>query len=329
MQGRAEAGDLARPGPFVTLLSVSRSLKAHLLLVFNAAVWGATFVVIKDALNDMTPLYFNAVRMTLAALCLTAVYWRRMVKLDRATLRYGAILGFLLWAGYEFQTTGLVYTTPSKSAFLTGIHVLLVPVFLTLLWRRRVNRWTVLGVLAAFVGLYLLTVPAGEHMFDVSSVNRGDLLTMGCAVAFAFHIIFLGRATKKHAFEQMAVLQTVFAALFMLVTLPALEQPHALWSSRVLWAIFVTGVFCTAVAFSIQAWAQQFTPPTHTALIFALEPVFAWITSFVVLKERLGYRAGIGAALILAGILLSELLGHVVEQQPGALAPAEVEEEGA
>jgi drug/metabolite transporter (DMT)-like permease len=96
----------------------------------------------------------------------------------------------------------------------------------------------------------------------------------------------------------------------------------------VLWAIFVTGVFCTALAFTVQAWAQQFTPPTHTALIFALEPVFAWITSYVVLKERLGGRAAVGAVLILGGILLSELMGSVAEPQPGVLAPAEVAEEG-
>jgi len=308
---------------------VSRSLKAHLLLVFNTFIWGVTFVLIKDALREITPLYFNAIRMTLAALCLAVFYWREMRKLDGPALRYGAVLGIFLWAGYEFQTTGLVHTTPSKSAFLTGVSVVLVPVFLTLLWRRRVNHWTVAGVLAAFLGLYLLTVPAGEHMFDLSSVNRGDLLTLGCAVSFAFHIIFLGRATKKHAFEQMAVLQTAIASVLMFATIPVLEQPQAVWSPRVLWAIGITGILCTAVAFSIQAWAQQFTPPTHTALIFALEPVFAWLTSFIVLHERLGSRAAIGAALILGGILLSELKGHVVEEQPGALAPAEVEEEGA
>ena len=114
----------------------------------------------------------------------------------------------------------------------------------------------------------------------------------------------------------------------MWVTAPILERPHALWNARVVWAILVTGVLCTAVAFSIQAWAQQFTPPTHTALIFSLEPVFAWLTSYVVLHERLGGRAALGAGLILGGILLSELLGHVVEPQPGTLAPAELEEEG-
>jgi drug/metabolite transporter (DMT)-like permease len=165
-------------------------------------------------------------------------------------------------------------------------------------------------------------------MFDLSSVNRGDLLTLGCAVAFGFHIIFLGRATKKHPFEQMAVLQTAIAAVLMFLTIPIAEHPHAVWTPRVLWAIAVTGVLCTAVAFSIQAWAQQFTPPTHTALIFALEPVFAWVTSYFVLRERLGGRAAVGAVLILGGILLSELKGSVVEAQPGALAPAELEEGG-
>ncbi|MBI2677223.1 MAG: DMT family transporter [Candidatus Koribacter versatilis] len=307
---------------------MSRALKAHVLLVLNTLVWGVTFVVIKDALADISPLYFNAVRMTLAAACLAAVYRRCLLRVDRATWLSGALLGLFLWGGYEFQTTGLVLTTPSKSAFLTGLSVILVPVFLSLIWRRKVNHWTITGVLAAFAGLYLLTVPAGDTMFDISSVNRGDLLTIGCAIAFAFHIIFLGRATKKHAFEQMAVLQTAFAALLMWFTVPVLEHAHALWSPRVVWAILVTGVLCTAVAFSIQAWAQQFTPPTHTALIFALEPVFAWLTSYVVLHERLGARAALGAGLILGGILLSELLGRVVEAAPGALAPAELEEEG-
>ena len=307
---------------------MSRSLKGHLGLVFNTLVWGATFVVIKDALTDITPMYFNFVRMLLAAVCLVAMYWRHL-RMDRSTVMHGMILGVLLWLGYEFQTTGLVYTTPSKSAFLTGVHVVLVPVFLTLIWRRKVNHWTVLGVLTAFVGLFLLTIPASEKLFDLSSVNRGDLLTLGCAVAFALHIIFLGRATKHHSFEKIAILQTAFAALFMAMTVPVLEKAHAVWDARVVWAVVVTAVLCTAVAFSIQSWAQQFTPPTHTALIFALEPVFAWLTSFVVLKERLGARAALGAGLILGGILLSELLGHVVEEKPGQPAPAELEEEGA
>lgn len=306
---------------------MSRTLKAHILLVLVTFVWGVTFVVIKNALADISPLLFNAVRMALAAVCLVAFFWRQVRQSTRASLLAGTIVGAFLWAGYEFQTTGLKLTTASKSAFLTGVSVVLVPVFLTLLWRRKVNRWTVAGVAAAFVGLYLLTVPAGEGgIFDVSSINRGDLLTIGCAVAFAFHIIFLGRFTKKFAFEQIATLQTVIAAGLMFLTIPVLEQSYVVWSPQVLWAIGITGVLGTAAAFSIQAWAQQFTPPTHTALIFSLEPVFAWLTSYFVLGERLGHRATLGALLIIGGILISELKGSVVEKGPGVLAAAEVEE---
>ena len=287
---------------------MSRSLKAHLLLVVVTFVWGVTFVEIKDALGDISPLLFNAVRMALAGAALALVF-RKHLRMAAAALRTGIWMGTLLWMGYEFQTTGLVYTTPSKSAFLTGVSVVLVPVFLALLWRRHINRWTSLGVLAAFAGLYLLTVPRAGSGSLLAGINRGDALTLGCAVAFAFQIIFMGRAMRSHAFEQIATLQASVAAVLMAASVPVLEKPHVVWSPRVVIAILVTALLGTAAAFTIQAWAQQFTPPTHTALIFVLEPVFAWASSYVLLGERLGTRASLGALLIIAGVLLSELKG--------------------
>jgi drug/metabolite transporter (DMT)-like permease len=296
---------------------VSRALKAHVLLVFITFAWGATFVVIKSALTDITPLYFNLVRMTLAAVLLSLFYWKCFRSMSRAAVRDCFIVGIFLGLGYEFQTAGLVYTTASKSAFLTGLSVVLVPIFLALFWGRRVNRWTAMGVLVAFIGLYLLTVPSsasGDH-FSLQGINRGDLLTIGCAVAFGFHIIFIGNAAQKHGAAQTATLQTICATFILMVLAPALEKPTATWSPKVIWAIVITGVLCTAIAFAIQAWAQQFTPPTHTALIFALEPVFGAATSYYVLDERLGWRAAMGAVLILAGIVLSELKGHMADHE--------------
>lgn len=290
---------------------MSRSLKAHLLLVMVTMIWGATFVVIKNALAEISPLLFNAVRMTLASVCLAALYWKPLRAMDRPTLRAGIIVGIFLWLGYEFQTSGLKFTTPSKSGFLTGMSVVMVPVFLALFWKKRINLWTVAGVFAALLGLFLMTVPGGKAGW--SSVNRGDLLTIGCAVAFAFQIILLGRATERHPFQAIAFLQTATAAILMSITVPLAEHAQSTWSWRVWAAILVTGVFGTALAFTIQAWAQQFTPATHTALIFALEPVFAWLTSYLVEGERLGLRASLGAMLILAGVLVSELLSG---QQP-------------
>ena len=291
---------------------MSRSLKAHLLLVLVTLVWGVTFVEIKDVLSDVSPLLFNAVRMTVAGVALLLVF-RQHLRMSAAALRTGLGMGMLLWMGYEFQTTGLVYTTPSKSAFLTGVSVVLVPLFLALIWRRHINRWTSLGVLAAFVGLYLLTVPGSGSSGVLSGINQGDLLTLGCAVTFGFQIIFMGRAMRSHPFEQIATLQACVAAVLMALSVPLLEKPHVVWSPRVIIAILFTGLIATAAAFTIQAWAQQFTPPTHTALIFALEPVFAGLTSYALLGEHLGTRGTIGAILILGGILISELKGSSVE----------------
>ena len=290
-----------------------RALKAHILLVLVTFVWGATFVVIKNAVaQDATPLFFNFVRMLLAAATLGIIFHREIPRITRRVLVDGALTGTFLFLGYEFQTTGLRLTTASKSAFITGISVVLVPLFLIVFWGRKIRMWTSLGVLAAIAGLFLLTVPSGESSLgNWASGNRGDLLTLACAVSFGFQIIFLGRATERHPFPQIGFLQIATAALLMGIAAPALERPHMIWSSRVVWAIAITALLGTAAAFTIQAWAQQFTSPTQTALIFSLEPVFAWITSYFALGERLGMRAGIGAFLIVAGMLISELLGSV------------------
>jgi drug/metabolite transporter (DMT)-like permease len=298
---------------------VSRSLKAHLLLVLITFLWGVTFIVIKNALADASPFLFNALRMLLATLVLATVYCRELPKINAQALRSGAIVGVLLFLGYEFQTTGLRLTSPSKSAFITGVSVVLVPVFLILFWKRKVNRWTALGVFAAFIGLALMTIPAGtQALADWSSVNRGDMLTFGCAIAFGLHIIFLGKATKQSPFAQIAFIQTAVAALLMSLAVPLAPAQFVRFTPRLVIAVAVTAVLCTALAFTVQSWAQQFTPPTHTALIFSLEPVFAWLTSYVVEGERLGLRVSAGALLILAGILLSELKGNEQESLVGS-----------
>lgn len=293
---------------------MSRSVKAHILLVLVTLVWGATFVQIKDALRDISPLLFNAVRITLASALLALFYRRELAAMSRAAVRAGVLVGIPLWLGFSFQTTGLRLTTPSKSAFLTGFSVILVPVLLALVWRKKVNAWTVAGVFIAFVGLYFMTVPAANGSgWNLDSINRGDLLTIGCAVMFALQIIFMGRAMRKHRFEGVATVEAITCAAMMWASIPVLEHAHALWSGRVIAAILVTGILGTGAAFTIQAWAQQFTPPTHTALIFLLEPVFAWITSYIVLHERLGMRAGAGAVMILGGIVVSEIKGSEAE----------------
>lgn len=267
--------------------------------------------MVKDALAAVSPLVFNAVRMGCASVALILIFWQGIKQLNRGTILGGALLGVFLWAGYSFQTVGLGMTTPSKSAFITGLAVVIVPIIVAISGRRVPNRWTVLGIISAFVGLYLLTIPAREG-FSLSTINRGDLLTLGCPISFALHIYTMGRLMERYPFKPIAIMQVVTAAILMSLTIP-LETPRLTLTMQPIIAILFTGLICTAAAFSIQAWAQQFTPPTHTALIFALEPVFAGLTSYVLLGEHLGTRGTIGAMMILGGILISELKGSSVE----------------
>lgn len=291
---------------------MSRSIKAHLLLVLMTLIWGSTFVLIKEALRDSSPLLLNAVRMALAAVLLALYYRKHLNTWTRPALTAGVVVGIFLYLGYALQTTGLKLTTPSKSAFLTGTSTVLVPLILVVFWKTRIHLWRVVGIALAFLGLFLMTVPAGRAgLADFANVNRGDILSIGCAFGFALQIVFLGRATQRFPFEQIAVLQIGTAAALMAVTAPLLEHPRFQPSNAVIATVLITGILGTAVAFTVQAWAQQFTPATHTALIFNLEPVFAWLTSFIYLHERLGFRAGAGALLILTGVLVSELLGQV------------------
>ncbi len=284
-------------------------------------IWGSTFVLIKAALNDSSPLVLNAVRMALAAVLLAVYYRKQMAALTRPVFMAGVVVGFFLYLGYAFQTSGLKLTTPSKSAFLTGTSTVMVPLLLVAIWRTRIHLWRVVGIVLALAGLFLMTVPAGgTGLADFAKVNFGDILSVGCAFGFALQIIFLGRASQRFPFEQIAVLQIATAAVLMAVTAPFLEKTYFHPAGTVVATVLITGIFGTAVAFTVQAWAQQFTPATHTALIFNLEPVFAWLTSFIYLKERLGVRAGAGALLILGGVLVSELLGHVEkpDEEPAA-----------
>jgi drug/metabolite transporter (DMT)-like permease len=301
-------------------------LRAYLLMLFVVAVWGSTFVLVKGALADATPAAFNLARMTLAFLVLAVAYYRYWRGIRPWQVGAGAVVGLCLATGYQFQTTGLARTTPSKSAFITGLVVVLVPLFSSIPGLRppgaRSPRWNALaGAALAFLGILLLTAPAVHRSADaggfspiagllpsMSSINFGDVLTFGCAIGFAFHCVALSHVSPRIAFQPLALLQVGFCALFMLLSLPFIERPHIAWTPGMFIALGIAAVFATAAAFSIQSWAQSILPSTHMALLLTMEPVFAWITSFLVTGERLGLRPASGALLILAGIALTELV---------------------
>jgi drug/metabolite transporter (DMT)-like permease len=281
---------------------VSRG-RAEAALAVNTLLWGCTFVLVKAALAHVSPLLFIAARFSLASVALLIVFHSALrAPVTRAMLGGGVLTGIFLFLGYFFQTGGLQYTTPTKSAFITGLTTVLVPFLAAIVYKNRPRFSELVGILVATVGMGLLTL---EGPFG--SIRRGDLLTLLGAAAFAAHIVTLGHFSESMGFELLSVAQVSASALSALMLFWWVEPVRMDWQPVVLWAILITGLLCTAMAFTVQAWAQRYTSSTRTALIYALEPVFAWFTSFLILGESLSGRAAAGAVLILAGVLLVEL----------------------
>jgi drug/metabolite transporter (DMT)-like permease len=276
-------------------------MKAETLLVVVAFIWGSTFVIVKAALADASPLPFLAVRFSLAGMLLWLTLGRGGIA--RQAVVPGVLLGVFLFGGYCCQTWGLTMTTPSKSAFITGFSVILVPIIM-LLTGFRMRPANLAGALLGLLGLYFLVLPSG-----VAAVNLGDVLTLLGAVSFALHIVLVGRYTQRHSFQHLVPVQILVVGVLATLGLPVAPSWEFHWTGRLVFAILVTAVLATGFAFGVQNWAQQYTPPAHTALIFALEPVFAALSSWVVMGERLGGKVLLGSALILGGMMISEVWG--------------------
>ena len=290
--------------PPVTVEARPSTIKADLSLVFIACVWGATFVLVKTALNDVSTLLFLTLRFSLAAAALAIVFRRDLRLTPELTysIKAGILAGFCLFSGYVLQTFGLKFTSASKAAFLTGLYIPLVPVLGALVYRKTPGASEVAGVIAAAIGMGLMTVQK-----DALRIGLGDLLVIGCAVAFAFHILVLGHFTKQANLGILSLTQIATGAVMGGLTCWWAEPARVRWTSNVWIALLVTSLLATALAFALQTWAQRHTSATRTALIFALEPVFAWATSYFLAGEVLSPRAMAGAALILGGLLIVEL----------------------
>ena len=279
--------------------------KADLALVAVTFIWGATFILVKEALNSVSTMLFLTIRFSIATLALWFSFRGRGSHYPRDRKREllaGLLVGTCLFAGYTLQTIGLRYTTASKAGFITGFNIVLVPVLNALFYRRRPHVSEAAGVALATIGMGLMTL--NTLRFDIAF---GDFLVLCCSFAYALHIIVLGHFARHMSYETLATNQIATAALLGALTFWWIETPRLTWTAGLVTALAVTSLLATALAFSIQSWAQQFTTPTRTAIIFSLEPVFAWLASFVVAGELLSLRAAAGAALILAGILVVEL----------------------
>jgi drug/metabolite transporter (DMT)-like permease len=273
----------------------SARARPHLALVAAAFFFGTTFLVVKDAVSDAGPIPFLAARFCIGTLVLWP-FARRTPATD-GLWRDGAFVGAALLAGYVFQTVGLQYTSASESAFITYLLVAFVPLLSAVKLRRRPSAPTMAGVVLAVVGLWLLTGAT-------PSLGRGELLTIGCSVAFAFHVVLLADHSPKHSAMRLNAVQLGVVGVACIVPglfLGGYAFPLSTWL-----AAAFTGVFASAFALGMQVWAQARVEPSTSALVLTLEPVFAAVLGFVA-GDRLGWVGVAGAALILAGVLVSEL----------------------
>jgi drug/metabolite transporter (DMT)-like permease len=283
---------------------------AELSLIGIAAIWGVTFVMVQDAVEVLPVMAFLAYRFIPAALLVGLIFRKELGRLSRDGWRSGLIMGVFLTAGYIFQTFGLERTTASNAGFITGMFVVLTPLFGAIFLGHRAGpvAWASAGV--ATFGLYLLSGASGTIRI------LGDGLVLLCACSFAGHILVTDRGVARHHAGALLAVQLGVCGIFTLAVAGVggqLEVPRGtvVWS-----ALLVTSLFASALGFFVQTYAQKHAPPARTALILASEPAFAGLFAFLLAGERLSLLGWVGAGLILAAIVATELVPYLRKVAP-------------
>ena len=303
-------------------MRLKANLAADAAIMLTTVIWGSTFVIAKDVLEHWPPVAYITIRFAFAALVLVALFPKRVLKARRDEWRMGATLGVLMGVGFALQAIGQVYTTPSKSAFITGLTTPLVPFVALALLHVRPSVENLIGVVLASVGGILILAPREADM-----VNVGDLWTLAATLMFAGHITLMSKYARRVDAQQLTVLQVATAAVVFLLfwfafracsaLLPLHSLPEVVahevvplvWTVRVVWQLLYLSMVATVLTVLLWTWGQARMSATHAAIIFSLEPVFATIFAVAVRgrNEWMGGRGSVGAALIFAGVIVSEI----------------------
>jgi len=288
---------------------------ADLALLALTLLWGTTFALVKRALDGASAGAFLAARFGVAVAAAGAVWLWRRPRRSPGLWRDGTKLGLAMFLGFALQTAGLRYTTPARSAFLTGMCVLFVPFIARVQFGRRVPASAWSGVAMAVVGLVLLTRPFGDGVS--SAVRLGDALTLGCAFAYAFQIVWTGEFSPRHPLRSLTLLQIAVTFAGSLAMLP-LEPARLAPSPELAGTVLFTGLVMTVGAFFVMNWAQRHTPAVRAALIYSLEPPAAALFSHWMTGERLPPAGIAGGALIVLGVVLGEVGGALESRRRAA-----------
>lgn len=276
-------------------------IAADLGLLIVAVVWGFGFVATKNALGHITPLYMIALRFSIAFFILSVVFWKKLKQINRQDLKAGGIVGFFLFTAFAFQTIGLQFTEAGKQAFLTGTNVVMVPFLYWLLHKTKPDWRSFAAAFVCVLGMGLLTLNS------TLSVNIGDLLTLGCAVLFACHIVSNGYFVQKSDPILLTILQFGFVSIAALIAAFFAEPMPSTINSDGITAILYLGVFSTCLAFFLQTICQKYTLSTHAAILLSTESLFGSLFSVWLLAEVFTFKMILGCAAILLAILIAEL----------------------
>ncbi len=275
--------------------------RAELILLAMTLIWGSTFVLVKTALGQASPFVFLATRFFIATLFIRLILADKFKVIPKETLRAGIILGVFLFLGFAFQTVGLKFTTASKSAFVTSMSVVLVPILATFLTKDRPKNSSLVGILLVVIGMYFLTLPKSQKF------NAGDILTVFCAVAFAFQIIYVEIYNKKYDTAQLLYVQLLATFVLSLPSIFLFDKFQFDLGATLIFTLLTTSIVATCLVFYLQNKFQKNTTATKAAVIYTLEPVFASFFAYFSFGETLGTVSLIGAAFIICGTLVSEL----------------------
>jgi drug/metabolite transporter (DMT)-like permease len=280
---------------------LSRARQAEIALLAVTVVWGLTFSLVKRTLEALPPFVFMTYRFSLAFLVMLPACCRSLRRLDRRTLAAGCLLGLFLYGAYTFQTLGLQRTSAGNAGFITGLFVVFVPVLSTLVLKKRPGLLSLVSVALAVVGLGFLSLQPGLK------VSPGDLLVLSCAFTYSLHIIFMDRFVAEHDLLLLTLVQMGVVALLQGASAFAGED-FILPRGAYAWTtIAVCGILASSAAFFIQAWAQREISPVRTSVVLIMEPVFSVLFGMLLLAERLTWRGWLGCALMLAGMLVTEI----------------------
>jgi drug/metabolite transporter (DMT)-like permease len=280
---------------------VSKTLLWDLSLLLVAMVWGGGFVVTKNALEVITPLYFLSIRFMIAGIIMAIIFFPKLKKASWQDIKNSCIVGIFLSLGFITQTFGANLTTPAKSSFITGLNVVLVPFIMILFTKKFPGRKAVITAIVAFMGLSLISV--NEQL----TIGAGDFLTFLCAIFYACHIVSIGFYANKTDAIVLATIQVLFAGVVCsLLAIPF--EPVPVLSGISIWSgILYSALLSTLAAFLIQNLAQRNTPSTHAAIILCLESVFGAIASVLFWNESMTLKMIIGCLLIFAAIIINEV----------------------